>query len=258
MSWDNNNLACILIFPPWQKKGLGALLMGISYAISRREGILGGPEKPISELGRRSYARYWGGEVVRWVLGLEEEKGVGKGGVVAKGKGKGAGKGKGGKGLGKGWRKGMKGVGMNGRVSAAAAAAKAVDVEVEVEDAPKSCGIITVEMISKGTWIAVEDCLAVLRGMGVLEGGEAEAQESVKGDEASTEGKAQAQAQKEVKIDKEKIREWVEREGVSLERTVWEEGFVEGYGYPEEEVEEEDEEESAEEEGEEDNGDKLG
>lgn len=45
MSWDNNNLACILVFPPWQRQGLGRLLMGVSYELSRREGRLGGPEK---------------------------------------------------------------------------------------------------------------------------------------------------------------------------------------------------------------------
>jgi GNAT superfamily N-acetyltransferase len=70
MSWDNNNLACILVFPPWQRKGLGALLMAISYEISKREGILGGPEKPISDLGRKGYRRYWAGEIARWLLGV--------------------------------------------------------------------------------------------------------------------------------------------------------------------------------------------
>lgn len=48
MSWDNNNLACILVFPPWQKQGLGQILMGASYEMSRREGRLGGPEKRTS------------------------------------------------------------------------------------------------------------------------------------------------------------------------------------------------------------------
>ncbi|KAH6653160.1 acyl-CoA N-acyltransferase [Truncatella angustata] len=71
MSWDNNNLACILVFPPWQRKGLGALLMGVSYEISKREGVIGGPEKPISELGRRGYKRYWAGEIARWLLSVE-------------------------------------------------------------------------------------------------------------------------------------------------------------------------------------------
>ena len=48
MSWDNNNLACILVFPPWQKQGLGQILMGASYEMSRREDRLGGPEKRMS------------------------------------------------------------------------------------------------------------------------------------------------------------------------------------------------------------------
>lgn len=71
LSWDNNNLACILVFPPWQRKGLGSILMGVSYEISRREGILGGPEKPISDLGKRGYRRFWAGEVARWILTLD-------------------------------------------------------------------------------------------------------------------------------------------------------------------------------------------
>ncbi|KAH9222271.1 acyl-CoA N-acyltransferase, partial [Leptodontidium sp. 2 PMI_412] len=82
LSWDNNNLACILIFPPWQRKGLGALLMGVSYAIARREQILGGPEKPISDLGRKGYKRFWGAEIARWILERPDDrkkKGKGKG-----------------------------------------------------------------------------------------------------------------------------------------------------------------------------------
>ncbi|PHH76066.1 hypothetical protein CDD82_4154 [Ophiocordyceps australis] len=72
LSWDNNNLACILVFPPWQRKGLGSLLMGASYEISRREGIMGGPEKPISDLGKKGYKRYWAGEIARWLLSCEQ------------------------------------------------------------------------------------------------------------------------------------------------------------------------------------------
>jgi len=29
--------------------------MGVSYAIAKREGIMGGPEKPISDLGKKGY-----------------------------------------------------------------------------------------------------------------------------------------------------------------------------------------------------------
>jgi len=47
MSWDGNILACILIFPPHQRKGLGKILISFSYVLARRECKLGGPEKRI-------------------------------------------------------------------------------------------------------------------------------------------------------------------------------------------------------------------
>ena len=77
MSWDNNNLACILIFPPWQRKGLGKILMGVSYELSKREGRFGGPEKPLSELGRKGYLQFWQARVAREVLGLRNKGSIG-------------------------------------------------------------------------------------------------------------------------------------------------------------------------------------
>jgi hypothetical protein len=74
MSWDNNNLACILVFPPWQKQGLGQILMGASYEISKREGRLGGPEKPLSELGRLAYHHYWCQALARTILAAPKNK----------------------------------------------------------------------------------------------------------------------------------------------------------------------------------------
>jgi len=71
MSWDNNNLACILIFPPWQRQGLGKILMGASYELSKREGRLGGPEKPLSELGRKGYIKFWEARVANAILGMK-------------------------------------------------------------------------------------------------------------------------------------------------------------------------------------------
>ena len=71
MSWDNNNLACILIFPPWQRQGLGKILMGASYELSRREGQTGGPEKPLSELGRKGYHKFWQARLARTILGVK-------------------------------------------------------------------------------------------------------------------------------------------------------------------------------------------
>lgn len=74
MSWDNNNLACILVFPPWQKQGLGQILMGASYEMSRREGRLGGPEKPLSDLGRIAYMHYWSQTLARAVLSCPSKR----------------------------------------------------------------------------------------------------------------------------------------------------------------------------------------
>ncbi|KAJ9291616.1 hypothetical protein DTO021C3_973 [Paecilomyces variotii] len=71
LSWDANNLACILIFPPYQHKQLGKLLMGVSYKLSGWEwegGVIGGPERPLSEMGRRSYCRFWEERIARYCL----------------------------------------------------------------------------------------------------------------------------------------------------------------------------------------------
>lgn len=217
MSWDNNNLACILVFPPWQRKGLGALLMGASYEISRREGVLGGPEKPISDLGLKGYKRYWAGEIGRWLLGLPE-------------------------------------------------AGEAGEVVVDVKD------------VSRATFIAPEDCLQVLREMGVVDdAGEgpgkplpsvasasaepaspvtdeirgdgataAAAQEEKAGNRSSSSsssvsssnssnGSAAAADGPEhvprVKVDKEAVRRYVGLHRISLERVCDAEGFVEGYAF---------------------------
>jgi hypothetical protein len=71
LSWDANNLACILIFPPYQHKQLGKLLMGVSYKLSGWDstgGYIGGPEKPLSELGHKSYSRFWAERIARYLL----------------------------------------------------------------------------------------------------------------------------------------------------------------------------------------------
>ena len=73
MSWDNNNLACILVFPPWQRNGLGKILMGISYELSRMGNRVGGPEKPLSELGRIGYLKFWEARVANAVLGMKKK-----------------------------------------------------------------------------------------------------------------------------------------------------------------------------------------
>ncbi|KAF8588449.1 acyl-CoA N-acyltransferase [Ramaria rubella] len=66
VSYDNYNLACIVTLPPYQRKGYGMLLIEFSYELSRRAGVLGTPERPLSDLGLRSYVTFWISVLVRF------------------------------------------------------------------------------------------------------------------------------------------------------------------------------------------------
>uniref|UniRef100_A0A1I7TSV1 Histone acetyltransferase n=1 Tax=Caenorhabditis tropicalis TaxID=1561998 RepID=A0A1I7TSV1_9PELO len=48
-----------MTLPYHQDKGLGWFLIDVSYALSRKEEWNGGPEQPLSDLGRKSYGGFW-------------------------------------------------------------------------------------------------------------------------------------------------------------------------------------------------------
>ncbi|KAK3816172.1 MAG: acyl-CoA N-acyltransferase [Benniella sp.] len=65
VSYDGYNLACILILPPFQRKSYGKLLIEFSYELTKIEGKVGSPEKPLSDLGKLGYVSYWTTAILR-------------------------------------------------------------------------------------------------------------------------------------------------------------------------------------------------
>lgn len=68
------NVSCILTFPQHQRKGIGSFLIALSYELSRRDGKTGTPERPLSDLGRISYTRYWTTTVLKWLRYNQPDK----------------------------------------------------------------------------------------------------------------------------------------------------------------------------------------
>uniref|UniRef100_A0A1I8GJC6 histone acetyltransferase n=1 Tax=Macrostomum lignano TaxID=282301 RepID=A0A1I8GJC6_9PLAT len=70
-SAEDFNVACILVLPPFQRKGYGKLLIEFSYELSKLEGKTGSPEKPLSDLGLISYRAYWSQTLIDALLEIK-------------------------------------------------------------------------------------------------------------------------------------------------------------------------------------------
>jgi histone acetyltransferase MYST1 len=70
---ENNILACITVLPPFQKCGYGRMLISLSYEIAKRQRTSGGPERPLSDLGKLAFHSYWRDTVVGLLSTREKE-----------------------------------------------------------------------------------------------------------------------------------------------------------------------------------------
>ncbi|KAJ1781872.1 Histone acetyltransferase, partial [Coemansia sp. RSA 2399] len=67
------NLSCIMILPSKQREGYGKLLIEFSYLLSKKEGVPGSPEKPLSDFGLLSYRSYWRRAIYEILLAMHAD-----------------------------------------------------------------------------------------------------------------------------------------------------------------------------------------
>ena len=61
----NRNLSCIMSLPCYQRRGFGSFIIEFSYELSKVAKKMGTPERPLSDLGKRTYLRWWLQRILR-------------------------------------------------------------------------------------------------------------------------------------------------------------------------------------------------
>lgn len=73
-SAENYNVACILTLPQYQRHGFGRVLIEFSYELTKKEGKLGSPEKPLSDLGLLGYRAYWQEKIIDLLVNADDQE----------------------------------------------------------------------------------------------------------------------------------------------------------------------------------------
>jgi len=203
LSWDANNLACILVFPPYQHRNLGQLLMAVSYKLSGWEwedSIIGGPEKPLSTMGRKAYTRFWSERVARFFMGVTADAEGQR--VFANASSNGGGEGK---------------------RAGAAAGKKRTNLQRREVMSPKEIG--------DRTGMLAEDVIAALKEMGLCQPQQQKRIKKVKisddgGGGASGGATEDENGPTSMIVKRSEVLAWAEANGVDLVGAVKEEGFL--------------------------------
>ncbi|CAF0731361.1 unnamed protein product [Didymodactylos carnosus] len=63
------NLSCLLVLPPYRRRGFGSLLISISYGLSKLvKHYSGTPERPLSSQGLLCYRKFWKAKIFQYLL----------------------------------------------------------------------------------------------------------------------------------------------------------------------------------------------
>ncbi|KAH0574536.1 Histone acetyltransferase [Spironucleus salmonicida] len=70
---ERNVLSCILTFPNYLQQGIGYHLIDFAYMLAKVENRIAGPEEPLSDLGEKSFFKYWKIKVLECIIQRSDE-----------------------------------------------------------------------------------------------------------------------------------------------------------------------------------------